>query len=100
MITIATAQELRESIGLPNANEWIDRSIDDIRHHHLKEENQCVMETVSPNGDLIDHFDGRTLNPGHAIEGAWFVMQEGKLRGDDALIRTGCQMLDWMWERG
>jgi N-acylglucosamine 2-epimerase len=100
MITIVTAQELRESIGLPDADMWIDRSIDDIRRYHLKEDIQCVMETVSPSGDIIDHFDGRTLNPGHAIEGAWFIMLEGKLRNDDGLIRTGCQILDWMWERG
>ncbi|MDV6029177.1 MAG: N-acylglucosamine 2-epimerase [Phycisphaera sp. RhM] len=100
MITIATAQELRESIDLPEANEWIDRSIDDIRRFHLKEDIQCVMETVGPSGEIIDHFDGRTLNPGHAIEGAWFIMLEGKLRGDGELIRTGCQMLDWMWQRG
>ncbi len=100
MITIVTAQELRESIGLPDASEWIDRSIEDICHFHLKEDIQCVMETVSPDGSTIDHFDGRTLNPGHAIEGAWFIMLEGKLRGDEALIQTGCQMLDWMWERG
>jgi N-acylglucosamine 2-epimerase len=100
MITIATAQELRESIGLSDADEWIDRSIDDIRRFHLKEDVQCVMETVGRDGELIDHFDGRTLNPGHAIEGAWFIMLEGKLRGDQELIRTGCQMLDWMWERG
>ena len=100
MITIVTAQELRESIGLSDANDWIDRSIDDIRRFHLKANIQCVMETVSPSGDLIDHFDGRTLNPGHASEGAWFIMLEGKLRGDDELIRTGCQMLDWMWQRG
>ena len=100
MITIVTAQELRESIGLIDAQEWIDRGIDDIRRYHLKEDIQCVLETVSPNGDIIDHFDGRTLNPGHAIECAWFIMKEGKLRGDDVLIHTGCQMLDWMWERG
>jgi len=100
MITIVTSQELRESIDLPDAEAWIDKSIDDIRRFHLKEDIQCVMETVSPSGEMIDHFDGRTLNPGHAIEGAWFIMLEGKLRGDDSLIRTGCQMLDWMWERG
>ncbi len=100
MMTIATAQELRESIGLQNANEWIDRSINDISQYHVKEEIQCVMETVRPNGELINHFEGRTLNPGHAIEGAWFIMLEGKLRGDDNLIQTGCKMLDWMWERG
>ncbi|MCA9159452.1 MAG: AGE family epimerase/isomerase, partial [Planctomycetales bacterium] len=83
-----------------DANEWIDRSIADIRRFHLKQDIQCVMETVSPGGEIINHFDGRTLNPGHAIEGAWFIMLEGKLRGDNELIRTGCQMLDWMWHRG
>jgi len=59
-----------------------------------------VMETVAPDGSVIDHFDGRTLNPGHAIEAAWFVMREGKLRGDRELVALGCRMLDWMWERG
>ncbi len=100
MIAIVTAQELRESIGLETANEWIDRGIDDIRRYHLKADIRCVMETVGTEGQLIDHFDGRTLNPGHAMEGAWFIMMEGKVRGDEAMIRTGCQMLDWMWERG
>ncbi len=100
MITIVTAQELRDSIQLPQANEWIDRSIDDICRFHLKPDIQCVMETVGPTGERIDHFDGRTLNPGHAIEGAWFIMREGHYRGDQHLIQTGCQMLDWMWHRG
>jgi N-acylglucosamine 2-epimerase len=100
MITIVTAQELRDSIGLTDANAWIDRSIETIRRDHLKPDLQCVMETVAPGGEIIDHFDGRTLNPGHAIEGAWFIMLEGKLRGDDELIRMGCTMLDWMWARG
>lgn len=100
MITIATAQELRESIGLADAEDWIDRSIESITSYHLKEEIQCVMETVGAGGERIDHFDGRTLNPGHAIEGAWFIMAEGRHRGDRQLIELGCKMLDWMWERG
>lgn len=100
MITINVAQELRDSIGFEQANDWIDRSIDDIRRFHLKPEIQCVMETVGKDGLMLDHFDGRTLNPGHAIEGAWFIMLEGQHRQDQTLIETGCQMLDWMWERG
>lgn len=100
MITINVAQQLRDSVGLAKADEWIDRSIADIRKFHLKPDIECVMETVGTDGELIDHYDGRTLNPGHAIEGAWFVMVEGQHRGDDSLIRTGCQMLDWMWQRG
>ena len=100
MITINTAQELRESISLDGADEWIDRSIDSIRRFHVKEDIECVMETVGANGELINHFDGRTLNPGHAIEGAWFIMAEGQHRNDESLIQLGCQMLDWMWQRG
>ena len=92
MITIVTAQELRESIDLSDADEWIDRSIEDIRQFHLKEDLQCVIETVGLEGQIIDHFDGRTLNPGHAIEGAWFIMWEGHQRGDQELIKLGCQI--------
>ena len=100
MITIVTAQELRESIDMPEATEWIDRSVETIRRDHMKPDIECVMETVAPDGAILDHFDGRMLNPGHAMEGAWFILHEGKLRGDDELVRTGCQMLDWMWKRG
>jgi len=100
MITIATAQELRHSIGLDQADHWIDKSIETIQRFHLKPDLECVMETVGREGQVIDHFDGRTLNPGHAIEGAWFLMWEGAHREDAALIEMGCQMLDWMWKRG
>lgn len=100
MITIVTAQQLRESIGLADADHWIDQSIDAIRQFHLKPEVECVMETVGADGQIIDHFDGRTLNPGHAIEGAWFIMWEGMQRSDQPLIDMGVQMLDWMWARG
>jgi N-acylglucosamine 2-epimerase len=58
------------------------------------------MEVVTPQGEIVDHFDGRLLNPGHAIECAWFLLHEARLRGDQALLQLGCQMLDWMWRRG
>lgn len=100
MITINTAQELRESIGLENADEWIDRSIATIQDYHIHEDVQCVVETVGLNGEILETFDGRTLNPGHAIEGAWFIMAEGRHRNDQSLVNLGCKMLDWMWQRG
>lgn len=99
MIGIATAQELRDSIGL-TADSCIDGWLHDIETHHVKHDLQAVMETVGPSGQLIDHFDGRTLNPGHAIEGAWFVLREGQHRSDQRLIDLGCKMLDYTWARG
>ena len=100
MITINTAQELRGSIQLPNADSWIDRSIETIETMHVKDDLQVVLENVSPEGEVIEHFDGRTLNPGHAIEGAWFILAEAIHRNDSRLQQLGLKMLDWMWERG
>ncbi len=100
MITIHICQELRDSIDLPEAEEWIDRAIDEIGRDFVRPDLECVMETVGTGGDIDDHFDGRMLNPGHAIEGAWFIMREGHHRGDRRLVEMGCNMLDWMWARG
>ena len=105
MIGIATAQELRAnlgdvSVGGRSCTEWIDFSIAEIERDFLKPEQQALLENVAPDGSVIDHFDGRTLNPGHALECAWFLMHEGRLRGDKRLIGVGAQILDWMWARG
>ena len=101
LITIVTAQELQANLGPdPALGAWIDRCIDEISRLFLKPDLRAVMETVGPGGEILDHFDGRTLNPGHAIEASWFLMHEGRLRGDRSLVRLGCDMLDWMWTRG
>ena len=105
MIGLATAQELREHLGEVNikgwtCSEWIDWFIDQIETHFLKPEHEVLMEVVAADGSIIDHFDGRQLNPGHAIECAWFVMHEGQRREDQRLIKLGTAILDWMWKRG
>ncbi|MCW5552790.1 MAG: AGE family epimerase/isomerase [Verrucomicrobiae bacterium] len=105
MIGIVTAQELRANLGDVTVadrtcTEWIDYCIAAIERDFVKPELEAVMETVGASGEILDHFDGRTLNPGHALEAAWFIMHEGKLRDDRRLIRLGLTMLDWMWQRG
>ena len=105
LIGIATAQELRANLGDVTVSgrtctEWIDFSIGAITRHFMKPAERALMEVVGPRGEIIDHCDGRTLNPGHAIECAWFLLHEGKLRQDSGLIEIGRQILDWMWGRG
>ncbi len=101
MIAIATAQELRANLGEDSGLiQTIDRCIDEIRRLFVKPDLQVVMEQVAPDGEVVDHFDGRLLNPGHAMEGAWFILREGQHRKDCDLIEFGCEMLDWMWQRG
>lgn len=105
MMTIATAQELRANLGDVSVNGrtctgWIDWSIAEIESHLLTREHQALLEQAEPWGAIIDHFDGRTLNPGHALEAAWFIMHEGQLRADERLVRLGLTILDWTWPRG
>ena len=88
MITLGTAQVLRSELQDPLADEWIDKAIDEIRCDFVKPELQVVMESVGPGGELIDHFDGRTLNPGHALEAAWFILAEAWHRAGDPKLTT------------
>ncbi len=105
MICIATAQELRENLGDvsvkgQSCTAWIDWSIEQIETYFLKAEHEALLEVVGPRCEVIDHFDGRQLNPGHALECAWFILHEGKLRNDPRLVKLGLTILDWMWKRG
>ncbi|MEZ4658172.1 MAG: AGE family epimerase/isomerase [Caldilineaceae bacterium] len=102
MIMIVTSQILRDVVDDPETySAKIDGYIEQIVRYHIKPELQVVMETVAPDGGIIDHFDGRMLNPGHAIEAGWFILQEAKYRGNDpALIKLGCTIIDWMWQWG
>jgi N-acylglucosamine 2-epimerase len=101
MIMINTAQQVRDTIGDERCDEWISKWIAEIERDFVKDDIRCVMEQVAPDGSIIDHIDGRTLNPGHAIEGAWFILHEARYRNNDPhLIDLGCRMLDYMWARG
>lgn len=101
MIMISLSQVMRDALADPCYDACIDKSIEEIERDFVKPDLEAVMEIVGPGGELIDHFDGRMLNPGHAVEAAWFILQEARLRGkDERLVGLGKNMLDWMWKRG
>jgi N-acylglucosamine 2-epimerase len=105
MIAMATAQELRANLGDLEVlgvacSVWIDRCIEQIETVFYKPELAVLMENVGADGQVLDHFDGRQLNPGHAIECAWFILHESKLRKDKRLGGVGLAIFDAMWERG
>jgi len=100
MIFLNVAQQLCDTVGDDFAASRIDGFVEQIRGF-VKDDQRCVYEQLSPEGEVVDHFSERTLNPGHAIEGAWFILHEAKRRGgDEELVALGCRMLDYMWERG
>lgn len=101
MILINTAQQLRDTIGDPRCDEWIAKWIAEIENDFVKHDIKCVMEQVAPDGSILDHIDGRVIAPGHAIEAAWFILNEAIHQNKNRhLIDLGCKMIDYMWERG
>ncbi len=101
MILIDTAARIREAIDDPVLTQRIDRSIAELRRDFIKPECKAILETVGPNGEFIDSLAGRTINPGHSIETAWFILEEACYRGgDQELTKLGLTLLDWSWEWG
>lgn len=101
MVLLVTAQELRKAVADPVCDQVIDRAMAEVERDFMKPEFQCVLETVGPNGEFYDTFDGRMVNPGHSIELGWFILEEARLRGNDKrLIELGTRIVDWSYEIG
>lgn len=100
MILINTASRIREVIKDPILDVQIEESVKSLKDF-MKPEFKALLETVGTNGEFIDTCNGRTINPGHCIETAWFLLEEAKHRGwDKALTEQAITILDWSWEWG
>ena len=100
MILLATSQVLRRAQDDPLLTDVIDQAIDEVLNHFVHPDEKVLFETVGPNGERLQTPDGRLVNPGHAIETAWFLMEEARHRGDEALVQDACRILDWSLEIG
>nr|WP_311467794.1 AGE family epimerase/isomerase [uncultured Porphyromonas sp.] len=101
MILINTAARIREAIPAVELDEQISLSIETLQHYFIHPEFEALLETVGPNGEFIDTIIGRTINPGHCIETAWFLLEEAKYRGGDPqLTEVAVKILDWSWKWG
>ena len=101
MILINTASRIRAAIPDPVLDQQIEESISAIRTSFIHPEFNALLEMVGPNGEFIDTCNGRTINPGHCIETAWFILEEAKFRNwNKDLISLGLQILDWSWSWG
>lgn len=103
MILLNVLSEVRESF--PEKREWIDsymeKLLKEVETYFVRDDLKCVLEQCAPDGSFMsEHYEGRILNPGHAIEAAWFIMNEGIKKGDDHLIKLSLKMLDWEWDIG
>lgn len=100
MIMLNLSQVMRRSSDAPRYREMADFCISDIFRYFFRPELRALVELVGPDGELLDSPEGRVVLPGHAIETAWFIMEEGRSRDDNELARRGLEILEWSLERG
>ena len=104
MMLINVALVIRQVAEDPVLDEQIAASLHDIEHYLMHPEYRTVLETVAPDGSLIDTCAGRTINPGHCIETAWFILEAARAERDaarrDHYTQIGLRILDWAWEWG
>ncbi len=102
MIMIATARamaecapdgQLYESLARKYTEELLDAGF-------VSEKMGALFENISTNGEFIDTPTGRCLNPGHALETAWFLMVEGLLTKNERALSTAKRIIDFTMPRG
>ena len=102
MVLVSAAQTLRrcDPAKAEYYTEIAQQMADDILTYHYRPELKATLENVLPDGSHIDNPAGRTINPGHSSENAWFLMSQAAYTGDKELLQKALNMFDWAFERG
>ena len=66
--------EMEHILGQEYVEKSAEKLIDDVMNLFYREDLGLIVENVNADGSFSDTFDGRLLNPGHAIEAMWFIM--------------------------
>ena len=86
MILCNVALEIEPLLEPSFLEEKIKECVHEVMDVFYRPELELIVEHLGVNNELVDCMDGRLLNPGHAIEAMWFIMDLGKRLGDQALI--------------
>lgn len=102
MILCNLSLEIEHLLEPEFLQETIDTCITEVMDVFYRPELGIVVENVTTEGELSDTFDGRLVNPGHAIEAMWFIMDLGKRLNRPDLIEKATQiaikMIEFGWD--
>lgn len=101
MIMLSTAQTMRsaDDVRRDEYSRIAKECLDEVLGGGFLTE-KALLENVGSDKAAVDSPAGRTVNPGHSMEAAWFVMLEGVLTGDRAAIEAGKKIIDITWPLG
>jgi N-acylglucosamine 2-epimerase len=74
MILCNLSLEIEHLLPPDLVEETIHKVLHEVMEVFYHNESGLILENVLPDGSISDSFEGRLLNPGHAIEAMWFIM--------------------------
>jgi N-acylglucosamine 2-epimerase len=103
MILCNLSLELEQIIGTERVNSFIPTVIHEVMDVFYQPTFDLILENVNEDGSFNDSFEGRLINPGHAIEAMWFMMDLGKRFNDTPLIEKACNLMlhtiEYGWDK-
>lgn len=103
MILCNVALEIEPLLEPDFLKRTIDTCIHEVMDVFYRPELGLIVEHLDTGGNLVDCFDGRLLNPGHAIEAMWFIMDLGKRLNRPELIekavRIALNEAEYGWDK-
>lgn len=103
MILCNLSLELEHILGSDKVNEFIPEVLEEVMDVFYLQEQNLILENVLEDGRFSDSFEGRLINPGHAIEAMWFIMDLAVRLNDPALAQKatdiGLRMLEYGWDK-
>ncbi|MBQ7363263.1 MAG: AGE family epimerase/isomerase [Clostridia bacterium] len=96
MIMLSTARTMAACSPEPVKYEAFAKScLNEILHGgYISDEVSAMLESVSSDGEFVNTPSGRTVNPGHSLEAAWFIMVEGLLGNNSEALSAAKKIID------
>lgn len=102
MILCNLSLEIEHLLDEHTLKETIENCIHEVMDVFYRPELGIVLENVTIDNQLSDTFEGRVLNPGHAIEAMWFIMDLGVRLNRPGLIEKArdiaLKMVKYGWD--
>lgn len=104
MILCNLALEIEHLVEKDFLNQLMENCIHEVMDVFYRPDlDGIIIENVTMEGELSDTFDGRLINPGHAIEAMWFIMDLGERLVRPELIEKALEitlkMIDYGWDK-
>ncbi|MBK6284450.1 MAG: AGE family epimerase/isomerase [Draconibacterium sp.] len=93
MILCNLSLEIEHLLEPELVKQTIETVIHEVMEVFYDENSGLIFENVNPDGSFSDSFEGRLLNPGHAIEAMWFIMDLADRLKNKDLMEKAVQIL-------